>query len=306
MQRMTDKSQPEAAAVAQTACEPSQTTGASETAGLPAALDAEYVVDHSSDLRFLAYYAQASLSDETRGRFERVRDWALVLLAERGRKQEVFDVLDIGCGAGTQALLWAERGHRVRALDVNEPLVQIAVQRAMERGFNVDFRVGTATKLPFESCSADVVLLPELLEHVADWEACLAEAARVVRPGGLLYVSTTNKLCPLQSEFNLPLYSWYPASIKRWCVRKCLESHPHWANYARFPAVNWFTYYGLRNWLSERGFSSLDRFDVLSRKPLSPAARTILGAVRAAPPLRFLAQMMTGGSIVWAFKEQAE
>jgi 2-polyprenyl-3-methyl-5-hydroxy-6-metoxy-1,4-benzoquinol methylase len=54
----------------------------------------------------------------------------------------------------------------------------------------------------------DVCLLPELLEHVADWQSCLNEAARVLRPGGLLYLSTTNVLCPRQQEFNLPLYSF--------------------------------------------------------------------------------------------------
>lgn len=266
---------------------------------------AESDFDHSSDSRFLAYYAEASLSEETLGRFERVRDWALVLMAERGRGAQCYDVLDIGCGAGTQAMLWAELGHRVHALDVNEALVTIGRQRALTKSLEVDFRVGTATKLPFASASADVILLPELLEHVAEWEACLAEAIRVVRPGGLVYLSTTSKLCPLQQEFTLPLYPWYPASLKRWCVKKSLTSHPQWANHARYPAVNWFSYYGLRDWLAERGLTSLDRFDVLARKPLSPAARAMVRAIRAFPPLRFLAHVVTEGSIVWAFKEPA-
>ena len=47
--------------------------------------------DHSSDPRFFAYYAKASLSEKTRERFERVCDWATVLLSERfGRNQSLM------------------------------------------------------------------------------------------------------------------------------------------------------------------------------------------------------------------------
>ena len=152
-------------------------------------------------------------------------------------------VADIGCGAGTQSLLWAELGHSVFGLDVNAPLVEVAQRRAAERGLPVDFRVGTATALPLEDSSVDVCLLPELLEHVPDWEACLREAARSLDVGGLLYVSTTNVLCPVQSEFNLPLYSWYPSFVKRRYERLAVTTRPAIANYAKYPAVNWFTFY---------------------------------------------------------------
>jgi 2-polyprenyl-6-hydroxyphenyl methylase/3-demethylubiquinone-9 3-methyltransferase len=55
--------------------------------------------------------------------------------------------------------------------------------------------------------SMDVCLVPELLEHVREWRECLADFARVLRPGGVLVLTTNNKLCPVQQEFNLPLYS---------------------------------------------------------------------------------------------------
>jgi 2-polyprenyl-6-hydroxyphenyl methylase/3-demethylubiquinone-9 3-methyltransferase len=263
----------------------------------------EYV--HEADPRFVRYYAEASLSPQTRERFENVRRWALALLEERGRGVGPFDVLDIGCGAGSQAVIWGEAGHRVRGLDVNQPLVDIGRRRAAERELDVEFHVGSATALPFEDGSADVVLLSEILEHVAEWEACLSEAVRVLRPGGLLFVSTSNWLCPKQQEFRLPMYSWYPGPVKRWCERRAVSTHKHWANHATYPAVNWFSFYSLRRWLRRRGLVSLDRFDVLARKPIGASQRARVTAVRTVPGLRLLAHAMTQGTVVWAFKPAA-
>ena len=258
--------------------------------------------DHSSDPKFLEYYSRASQSRETIDRFSRVMDRALELLREEGRTEKRFDVIDIGCGAGTQAMLWADAGHRVRALDINGPLVTVGQQRAVERGLEVQFTIGSATDLPFASRSADVVLLPELLEHVVDWERVLSEATRVIRPGGLLYISTSNSLCPRQQEFTLPLYSWYPGRVKRWCEHKAVTTHPQWANYARYPAVHWFTYYELSAWLAKRGFRTLDRFDVLARRELPSSSRMLVTLARSVPPLRFMGHVLTSGTTVWALR----
>ncbi len=258
--------------------------------------------DHSSDPHFVAYYAAASQSPATRERFARVRDRALGLLAEVHGGGRAYDVVDIGCGAGTQAMLWAEGGHRVRALDVNEALVKIGQERAAAANLSVSFDVGTATSLPYADLSADVVLIPELLEHVVQWERCLTEAVRVLRPGGVLYLSTTNWLCPWQQEFTLPGYAWYPAPLKRWCERKAVTTHPQWANHARYPAVNWFSYYRLARWFDARGLSTLDRFDMLARQPLSSTARGMIAAVRALAPIRLLAHAASEGTTVWAVR----
>jgi 2-polyprenyl-6-hydroxyphenyl methylase/3-demethylubiquinone-9 3-methyltransferase len=256
---------------------------------------------HNSDAHFIEYYARESQSADTTERFRRIRDRAIALLAESGRTG-LFDVADIGCGAGTQALLWAQLGHRVSALDVNEPLVNIARSRAAGKGLHIRFDVGTATALPYADASADAVLLPELLEHVADWQSCLAEAVRVLRPGGLLYLSTTNWLCPRQQEFTLPLYSWYPGIAKRWCERKAVTTHPQWANYARYPAVNWFSYFELSRWLRARGFVTMDRFDMLAGQPMGSLTRSIVTSIRVLPPLRLLAHVATAQTTVWAIR----
>lgn len=258
--------------------------------------------DHSSDPNFLTYYERESASEETLGRFLRIRERAISLWTERNRPRRVLDVVDIGCGAGTQALLWAELGHHVRALDVNGPLLEVGRRRAREFALSIDFKLGTATALPYETASADVCLLPELLEHVADWQSCLREAARVLRPGGLLYVSTTNWLCPKQDEFNLPLYSWYPPPLKRYFENLAVTTRADLANYARYPAVNWFSFFQLRTFLTPLGFECLDRFDVLARQPLSAVRRLVVSAARASDATRAVAHIFSGGTTVWALK----
>ncbi len=259
-------------------------------------------LDHGSDPHFLAYYEEASLSEATLQRSRTIRDKALTLLAARGRNTAHLRVADIGCGAGTQSLLWAELGHSVLGLDVNGPLIEVARQRAAESEVSVDFRVGTATALPLEDSSVDVCLLPELLEHVPDWEACLREAARSLDAGGLLYVSTTNVLCPLQSEFNLPLYSWYPEFAKRYCERLAVTTRPSLANYAKYPAVNWFTFYGLRDYLEPLGFDCLDRFDMINQDGMRAPLRLFLRMARAVGPVRFFGHVLTRGTALFAIK----
>ena len=260
--------------------------------------------DHSTHDQFFDYYARASQSEEAQGRFCRVRDAILRVLGNSG-SERVLDVADIGCGAGTQSMIWAEAGHSVHALDVNDPLVQLGRDRAAKAGHTIDFRVGSATDLPWADDSMDVCIALELLEHVADWEGCLREFVRVVRPGGVLFLTTTNQLCPIQAEFNLPLYSWYPSRLKRHFETLALTTRPELANFARYPAVNWFTFYGLRSYLGARGFRSMDRFDIMDLNGRHAAARLAVSGIRSVRALRRLGHMCTSCTMVLAIKSGA-
>jgi 2-polyprenyl-6-hydroxyphenyl methylase/3-demethylubiquinone-9 3-methyltransferase len=260
-------------------------------------------LEHGSDPRFFAYYAEASLSDAAVQRFVNVQSKALALLRAPAHAVQELGVLDIGCGAGTQAILWAEKGHRVSALDVNEPLIELGRARVLERGLKVRFEVGTATALPFGDREFDVCLLPQLLEHVEDWRGCLAEAVRVLKPGGLLYLSTTNKLCPVQHEFNLPLYSWYPALLKRRYEHLARTKRPELANYATYPAVHWFTFYGLSAHLGQLGMRCMDRFDVVDDRSLAPLKRLALSTCRRVAPARFIGHVLSPAVSLFAIKQ---
>lgn len=99
------------------------------------------------------------------------------------------DVLDVGCGEGALAARLAGSGARVIGLD---PLPQALARARAERpeGPNLRYVAGSAEALPFAGSSFDLVIFFNSLHHVglAEMPRALTEAARVLRPGGALYV----------------------------------------------------------------------------------------------------------------------
>ena len=250
---------------------------------------------------FYEYYARESVRSDTISRFKAQKK-ALLTLSGKGVSSSLF-VADIGCGPGTSAAVWAEDGHTVCGIDINLPLVQLAVARAREAGMPQRFLVGSADRLPWRDGAFDICLAPELLEHVPDWESCLGETTRILKPGGLLYLSTTNTLCPQQHEFNLPLYSWYPSRVKRRYEELARTTRPELANHATYPAVNWFNFYSLRRALRGYGFDSFwDRFDMAAQNEPGGSKKQLLTLIRSNGMGRFAGYVATGGTQIIARK----
>ncbi|GAA3757093.1 methyltransferase domain-containing protein [Streptomyces tremellae] len=94
------------------------------------------------------------------------------------------DVLDLGCGTGSLALLAAERGHRVTAVDLSPRMAGRA--RAKLAGTGARVLVGDAAAPPVPAGAFDVVLVRHLLWAMPDPEAALRRWAALLRPGGRL------------------------------------------------------------------------------------------------------------------------
>jgi len=263
-------------------------------------------IDTTSRREFVEYYAKQSLTKATADRFAGIRARVLSLVPAKSSNCASLRMLDIGCGPGMQSVMWAQEGHEVYGLDINEPLIEVARQRAREAGVTIEFRVGSAAALPYETGSMDVCLMPELLEHVPDWQACVNEAVRILRPGGVLFLSTTNVLCPVQNEFELPLYSWYPGFLKRRYEKLAITSRPALANFARYPAVHWFNYYQLRRHFHRFGMLCFDRFEMIDGNAGSMLRRSIIALLHRSAFLRFVGQLCSTGTVVFAAKPQSE
>lgn len=100
-------------------------------------------------------------------------------------------VLDAGSGTGFGTLMLAEAGAaHVAGIDNDASAVEMA---SADRPDNVEFGVGDVAEIPFEDSSFDVVTCMEVIEHVENPERVLDELRRVLKPDGLLLLSTPNR-----------------------------------------------------------------------------------------------------------------
>jgi len=95
-------------------------------------------------------------------------------------------LVDIGCGAGLLAPYVASKGYRHIGVDVTRS----ALEQAADHGVLVV--QSDASRVPLADGCADVVCAGEILEHVVDVQAAIAEACRVLRPGGIFVADTLN------------------------------------------------------------------------------------------------------------------
>jgi len=124
-------------------------------------------------------------------------------------------VLDVGCGAGFLSNDIALEGREVTGLDIAPDA--LAVAHAHDASGRVRYVEGDALALPFEDGSFDAVCAMDLLEHLETPERAIAEASRVLAPGGLFVFHT----------FNRNVLSWLVAIAGvKWFVRNAPE-HMH-------------------------------------------------------------------------------
>ena len=104
-----------------------------------------------------------------------------------------LSVLDVGCGGGLLCEPMARLGAQVTGIDPGQTAIEAARVHANQAGLTIDYQSATAEALAANGAIFDIVLMMEVVEHVADMPAFVATVARLVRPGGLLFASTINR-----------------------------------------------------------------------------------------------------------------
>lgn len=104
------------------------------------------------------------------------------------------DVLDVGCGGGILSEAMARRGARVLGIDLAQAALEVAELHAVDAGVSVEYRLESAEELARGApASFDIITCMEMLEHVPEPEHVIEALARIVRPGGHVFISTINR-----------------------------------------------------------------------------------------------------------------
>ena len=103
------------------------------------------------------------------------------------------EVLDLGCAGGFMAEEMTRRGARVEGIDPSAAALRAAEAHAAAEGLAIAYREGVGEDLPYAAGRFDAVVCVDVLEHVRDLDAVLAEVRRVLRPGGLFLFDTINR-----------------------------------------------------------------------------------------------------------------
>jgi SAM-dependent methyltransferase len=145
-------------------------------------IDDQRIKQHA-DVRFRSEYDYAL--------FEYYRSAKVFAFLEKANFQVGGHVLDAGCGGGGMPLSFADEASFVVGIDLVNRFGAAGVTLAKDRGIrNLDFVQADGQRLPFADASFDWVFSHAVIEHVADAQRYLHECARVLKPGGSMYLST--------------------------------------------------------------------------------------------------------------------
>lgn len=155
-------------------------------------------------------------------RDQAARHWQRDVLS--GQPLAGLSLLDIGCGGGLLCEPMARLGASVTGIDAAARNIAVARLHAEGQALAVDYRQNTAELLAEQGARYDIVLALEIVEHVADIDLFLRSCGRLVKPGGLLFLSTLNRttkawlLAIAGAEYVL---GWLPRGTHDW--RKFLK-----------------------------------------------------------------------------------
>ena len=139
--------------------------------------------------------------------------------ALNGEPLKGLSLLDIGCGGGLLSEPMTRLGASVTGVDASARNIATASVHAARQDLSIDYRQGTAEALAESGAQFDVVLALEIVEHVADVDLFLRSCGRMVKPGGLLFLSTLNRtakawaLAIAGAEYVL---GWLPRGTHDW------------------------------------------------------------------------------------------
>lgn len=125
-------------------------------------------------------------------RHRRAREPFIVKYAEPYRWHNK-NILEVGCGVGSDTVMFASIGANVNAIDISEKSVELTKRNLALRGFAGDIRVADAENMPYKDNYFDFIYSWGVLHHTPDTEKAISEVHRVLNPGGEICVMLYNR-----------------------------------------------------------------------------------------------------------------
>ena len=130
-----------------------------------------------------------------------------------------LSAVDIGCGGGLACEPLCRMGAQVTGIDADATAIHVASRHAEEQGLGIQYIHGAAEDLVEQGKTFDIVTALEVIEHVSDPDAFILLCSKLLRPGGILIVSTLNRtwksyaMAIVASEH---IVHWTPAGTHEW------------------------------------------------------------------------------------------
>ncbi|MBS7247152.1 MAG: class I SAM-dependent methyltransferase [Candidatus Jordarchaeales archaeon] len=159
-------------------------------------------------------------------------------------------VLDVGCGVGGACLTLANHANQVVGIEINSLAIQLAKLNAKKaKNGVIDFILASGLNLPFKEGCFNLTICNDVLEHVEDKHKLLKEIHSVLDDEGRLFLTTPNRLYPVEPHTGIIGLTLLPRKIANKIASMMLKVN------AELPSL--VTYKQLAKLLTENGFAHI-------------------------------------------------
>ena len=139
-----------------------------------------------------------------------------ILLNYKGSNAKL---LDLGCGIGLTLAVLTKTFRNSVGCDIEQKEVRATRELLKTTGKKIPVIIYDGKRLPFKGASFDIVTSIEVYEHVDKPDTMLKEIKRVLKPDGILLISTANKLWPIEPHYKLPFLTYLPKKIAEFYLK---------------------------------------------------------------------------------------